>query len=491
MTNLIPYLEPNSNEFVIRLLNLQMKMSEQKNSFKDYGSLNIIRADYMLCKENQQLALIEINTIASGLASHGSEHRIGKFHQFMNKLLVERLDLETEQQSEEHHSSNENNSTSTKSTSESQNTNNPPLIIPENKMLDSVVSGFEIAYNLYLHKSKTKNIPVILFIVEEQTWNAFDQRGHEYAIRQRIPQVDIIRYNLPELDDKIKLNKNGHLYVKSLDNEFYYEVAIVYFRAGYDPSHYPNNKGWHAREMIERSSCIKCPSLKAHILTLKKVQFDLSQFENNIDQRTSQISIQPEDKFTGGIDEESDVEQQNLKHFEQNYSNSISYKFLKQNLNLTAAEIYSFFQSIVDQIYVTPESYENCPKFKKREDNLNDYVLKPMTEGGSKIFSGQDIVSVLKAESKDNFAKFKGYILMKKINPNKSLNIMLQGNLETDYKAVATTSELGIFGCFVRGSKGELVYDDSSGYILRTKYANLLYGGFAHATSALDSLYLT
>lgn len=508
--NLIPYLEPRSNEFVIKLMNLQTRISEQKKGFKDYGSMGILRSDYMIdtrpftenpgnnqlspkassqseantyskikapsqinlpplaSPENQQLCLIEINTMAAGLGSHGSDHMIGKFHNFTNKLISSRLDIPpvnrtvipinpnynlTDHEERMTHCSspdleNQNqHQVGLNSTNDPNNSQNKPRHscgVPENKMLNSIVNGFEAAYNLYLKKSKSKNIPVILFVVEEQTWNAFDQRGHEFAIREKLPDIDVIRYDLPTLDNKIQINKNGNLFIKSYDDDFYHEVAIVYFRAGYDPSHYPEGKGWLAREMIERSNAIKCPNLKTHILTLKKVQFDLS---------------------TNVID-------------------------LKKDLKLSETEGAHFKSTVVDQIYIMPDNYENNKEFQKRLNNLEHYVLKPMTEGGSQIYTGSDILSVLKSERKDPNKKDKGYILMKRIFTDKPVNIMLMGNLETDYIPVETSNELGIFGTFVADDTGYKIFNESSGYIMRTKYANLLYGGFASATNALDSINL-
>lgn len=50
------------------------------------------------------------------------------------------------------------------------------------------------------------------------------------------------------------------------------EVAVVYFRAGYEPGHYPSQREWDARLLIERSTAIKCPSIYYHLAGTKKVQ---------------------------------------------------------------------------------------------------------------------------------------------------------------------------------------------------------------------------
>lgn len=47
---------------------------------------------------------------------------------------------------------------------------------------------------------------------------------------------------------------------------------MVYYRAGYSPLHYPSEKEWQARLLIERSKAIKCPSIQYHLAGTKKVQ---------------------------------------------------------------------------------------------------------------------------------------------------------------------------------------------------------------------------
>lgn len=69
-----------------------------------------------------------------------------------------------------------------------------------------------------------------------------------------------------------------------------YEVSVIYFRAGYEPGHYPTENEWSARLLMERwfyfnsfeieliffgncrSKAIKCPSIQYHLAGTKKVQ---------------------------------------------------------------------------------------------------------------------------------------------------------------------------------------------------------------------------
>ncbi|PNH06404.1 Glutathione synthetase, chloroplastic [Tetrabaena socialis] len=54
-------------------------------------------------------------------------------------------------------------------------------------------------------------------------------------------------------------------------------VCVFYFRAGYTPADYPTEAEWVARDLIERSSAAKCPTLAYQLAgTPEKVQQDKS-----------------------------------------------------------------------------------------------------------------------------------------------------------------------------------------------------------------------
>lgn len=55
---------------------------------------------------------------------------------------------------------------------------------------------------------------IILFIVEDVTYNICDQRFHEFQIRQLCPKIKIIRRSLTSLTlEEIKLGPNKELIV--------------------------------------------------------------------------------------------------------------------------------------------------------------------------------------------------------------------------------------------------------------------------------------
>jgi len=111
---------------------------------------------------------------------------------------------------------------------------------------------------------------VILFVIEDVTYNICDQRFHEFEIRRQNPNVKVIRRNLTQLALTARLGSNMELIVSN------YVVSVVYYRCGYEPGQYHTRKEWDARLLIERSLAIKCPSIQYHLAGTKKVQQTLA-----------------------------------------------------------------------------------------------------------------------------------------------------------------------------------------------------------------------
>ena len=57
-----------------------------------------------------------------------------------------------------------------------------------------------------------------------------------------------------------------------VDDDSQYEISVAYFRAGYTPNDYPSEEEWIARELIEKSKSIKCPSIGYHLAGTKAIQ---------------------------------------------------------------------------------------------------------------------------------------------------------------------------------------------------------------------------
>ena len=70
------------------------------------------------------------------------------------------------------------------------------------------------------------NVPssVILFIIEDVTYNICDQRFHEFEIRKQCPEVFVVRKTLTELAEEASLSADKRLMVDGM------EVGVIYMR---------------------------------------------------------------------------------------------------------------------------------------------------------------------------------------------------------------------------------------------------------------------
>uniref|UniRef100_A0A1B0DJB0 Glutathione synthetase n=1 Tax=Phlebotomus papatasi TaxID=29031 RepID=A0A1B0DJB0_PHLPP len=190
-------------------------------------SLGLLRSDYLAhCLDACVAKQVELNTIASsfgGISSHMTP---------MHSYILHEL-----------------------------NHGDKIADLPENPALSGLCNGMIKAWEII-----GKPHAAILFIVEDVTYNICDQRFHEFEIRKINPSIRVIRKSLTEIYKEAKLGPNRELLVNDT------EVSVIYFRAGYEPGHYPTQNEWDARLLMERSLAIKCPSIHYHLAGTKKVQ---------------------------------------------------------------------------------------------------------------------------------------------------------------------------------------------------------------------------
>ena len=65
---------------------------------------------------------------------------------------------------------------------------------------------------------------VILFLVEEVTYNICDQKFHEFEVRRQCPEVFVVRKTLTQLADEATLTEDKRLMVGGV------EVGVIYMR---------------------------------------------------------------------------------------------------------------------------------------------------------------------------------------------------------------------------------------------------------------------
>ncbi|XP_017797846.1 PREDICTED: glutathione synthetase-like [Habropoda laboriosa] len=213
------------DDFIKNLFEICKIMKREGGSAQKI-SLGILRSDLMLdttCpkKGSNEISLpyccwkqVEINTIASGFGW------LGPVSTELHKFVLRELGYNKETEN-----------------------------LSENNALQVICSTIVEAWKIYGNQQA-----VILFVIEDITYNICDQRFHEFEIKKQNPDIKIIRRNLTQLATTAKLGSKKELIV---DN---YVVAIVYYRCGYEPEQYHSQKEWDVRLLIERSLAIKCPT---------------------------------------------------------------------------------------------------------------------------------------------------------------------------------------------------------------------------------------
>uniref|UniRef100_A0A1B6DXB3 Glutathione synthetase n=3 Tax=Clastoptera arizonana TaxID=38151 RepID=A0A1B6DXB3_9HEMI len=297
--------------------------------------------------------------------------------------------------------------------------------LPANNALQGLAQGIIDAWKIYDDPSA-----VVLFVVEDVTYNICDQRFLEFEIRSLNPNVRVIRRTLTELSILIKFGSKKELIV---GNE---KVAVVYFRAGYEPGHYPSEKEWEARHNIEKSLAIKCPSIQYHLAGTKKVQ---------------QALARP----------------------------GVLNKFLNDHQVESVKGIFTGLYSLDYDEY-------GDAAFKMALLHPEKFVLKPQREGGGNNVYGEEVRDALK--KMENTKERPGWILMDRIIPPVQANYIVRAGVPVQ-DPCDLVSELGIFGVIIAGP-GKILINKQVGHMLRSKLSSANEGGVAAGLGALDSPYL-
>ncbi|XP_011182019.2 glutathione synthetase isoform X2 [Zeugodacus cucurbitae] len=378
------------DEFTANLFNVYKKVLA--NGFGQAYSLGLLRSDYLAHMfEDNSVKQVEINTIASSFGG----------------ISTHMMPLQSFVMGELGHADKIKN-------------------MPENAALSGLCGGMIKAWEVYAEPKA-----VILFIIEDVSYNICDQRFHEFYIREQRPNIKVLRRTLTEVHKEGKLGPNKELLLGE------YEVAVIYFRAGYEPGHYPSQDEWDARYMMECSRAIKSPSIHYHLAGTKKVQ---------------QALAQPE----------------------------MLERFISDPEKIKAVgQIFTGLYSL-DDSEAGNASYEMALKEPER------FVLKPQREGGGNNVYGVDIPDALRKMSRVERA---AWILMDLIQPPISKGYMIRPGGKSPPEVVDLVSELGIFGVIL-GNVDNVICNYQAGHMLRTKLSTANEGGVAAGLGALDSPYL-
>lgn len=391
------------DEFTANLFEIWMKV--QKEEIRQPISLGMLRSDIMLdsrcphtdkqCDKHTPYCSwkqVEINSIASGFGHMGPRTR--EIQSYILRQLGH---------------------------------NDLVKNMPENLALSGLCSGIISAYDLF-------GVPnsVVLFVVENVSYNICDQRFHEFEISEKRPDIVIHRKTLTEIYEEARLNDKQQLVIEGSP------VAVVYYRSGYEPAQYPSAKEWDARLRVERSTAIKCPSIHYQLAGTKKVQQALA---------------------APGVLE----------------------RFLGDGPN--AARVRDIFTGLYALDF--DDSGEQAVEMALAD--ADRFVLKPQREGGGNNMYGADVREALlrMRHSRERSA----YILMERILPPLVSGYVVRPGAASPPPAVDIVSELGIYGVII-GTKEKVYENRQVGHVLRSKLADANEGGVAAGLGALDSPYL-
>lgn len=330
--------------------------------------------------------------------------------------------------------------------------------LPVNNTLSEIVQGLVHAHKAYLEvekKADSNNI-YILFVIQPNERNVFDQRPLEYELLQK-HGIRVIRRTFDELHKDAKLSDdNQKLTITVSTSDHPIEISVVYYRAGYTPVDYPSHQQFETRKLIERSRAIKCPSLALQLAGSKKVQAILSR---------------------PGVVE--------------------SFILRDHWRAITRGNPHSFTSQTIDELrdsWMEMWGLEEEGGVEKARQMSSSLVLKPQREGGGNNVYKANIPPFL---NKLSDREKEAWIAMALIHVPKNVqNLLVRSG--TDVVKSNVVSELGIFGWALfgyendGGSEGRKLRlkEGSGGYLLRTKGEDSDEGGVATGFSVLDSIIL-
>ncbi|KAI5810682.1 glutathione synthase [Pyronema omphalodes] len=310
----------------------------------------------------------------------------------------------------------------------------PQLIadnIPVNPAASKLADGLAAGHKAYGPAALEGRETAVLFIVQPNERNAFDQRWLEYNLLEN-HGIRAYRVSLDEIPSTTVLEDRRLIYTTPQDTKV--EVSVVYFRAGYGPDDYPTEKEWEARKHLERSRAIKCPTIATQLAGAKKVQQELA---------------------VPGV----------LERF-------------------CAKEEVAGIRGTFAAIYPLDSTPQGMVARKLAFEQPEKYVLKPQREGGgNNVYRGK-IPRFLQSIGED---KWSAYILMELIEPPPAKGVIVRHGEAMRGEVIA---ELGVYGVALWDMKGELKVNNEAGWLLRTKGSDSEEGGVAAGFGCVDGVCL-
>ncbi|CAK7236802.1 Glutathione synthetase [Sporothrix bragantina] len=421
------------DEFTTKLWGVHERV--KKEGYTHKHSLGIFRSDYLIHQETTeaggehlQIKQVEFNTIAASFG--GLSGQASSLHKFLSKNEYPLLQASSKVAAATGYS------------------------LPDNTSSRDIAAGLQAAFEVYNQSEPVyKGLPrCVVFLVQDGERNVFDQRHIEYAVEApvfRVPFSQILKQTSVDTSSPRRPLLYHHLRESDAAPGTTFEVAVVYMRAGYGPSDYPDESAWEARYQVERSSAIKCPTVLTQVAGTKKVQ---------------QILATPSDATTS-----------ELGRFVPDTNSQAT-------LRRTFANIYP--------LDTTSAAGRQAREWAQDAAVCRKFVLKPQREGGGNNYYKDKIPAHLQTVPAEHWAS---YILMELITPPPVANLILRnGQIEQG----GVICELGIYGTCIwsnadeTSTSGNIVRNETAGYLLRTKGDQSEEGGVAAGFGCMDSVNL-
>lgn len=401
-------------DFTGKLYELYVKYESDRVYKKQNLQLGIFRNDFLIDKLNDNetaIKEVEFNTISVSFG--GLSNKVSKLHEFLF--------------ASDYYTSCKNQNSF----------NSEAMEVPVSDSLQNIAQSLKLGVDAY-EKQQNKKDTIVLFVVQPNERNVFDQRLIEYELYEKY-KIKSKRITINQVDSLIIKNaQDSNLYYKNK-----YLISVVYFRSCYSPGDFLREQDWENRLFLESSLSIKVPSLKMHLAGSKKIQQLL----------TNKAILS---KFI------EDPKERKL-------------------LDDTFVKIYPLDNS-KEGLFAKQLIKENNP------EEISNFVLKPQREGGGNNIYKTDINPFL-LKNYPNEKEWDGFILMELIkNTPTSGNFILR---ENKLYSNDILSELGVFGfVLIDDKEKKIIHNEYSGWLLRSKLSDSNEGGVAAGFGCVDSVAL-
>ena len=389
-----------SDEFIKKNLEISKKAHEfpQKQKIQ----LNIFRNDFMVDKIKKFIYQTEFNTIAVTMATFSDEMK--RFYSYFSKKYPEFFDRFL-------------------------NKNDREVLIEKSdsipNFVDSIIEGIKLFNENYKET-------LIIFVVQENEKNIFDQRSIENDLYNRY-NIKSRRLTLNEIAKNCEYDENKNI---KFENKI---ISLFYFRSCYTEKDYINEESWKGREMIELSTAIKVPNINSFLTTFKVFQYYLQKPE-------------------------------------------ILKKFCPEEL--ISNDIIRFFMKIY---YIRDMNLEEQKElYSKIINNLNDFVIKPQKEGGANNYYNEQIKNLIPEGENEPNELLKNSIIMEKIKPPEYETMIIKNDEMVIEKVV---SEFSVYGVIL-SDESKYYLNKSVGFLVRSKEASQNEGGIMAGVAAVDIPFL-